>query len=108
MNEPIMRVAKGEEIAMMLMSQMLIGTGIYKFLAKKRIDNKYEWAHFVERMDKRKENVYRGEAKDLSELNLVLDIMNRNLVKTFGPLAEMKPGRADYSSMHGKMTPGTD
>jgi hypothetical protein len=108
MNEPIIRVSKGEEIAMMCISGLLVGTGYYKFLAKKRIDKKYEWAHFVERLNKRKENFYRGEAKDLAELNMVFGIMNRTLIKTFGPLAEMKPAATDYYSEHGKMSPAND
>ena len=101
-------VEKGEEIAIMCVSQFIPGTGYYKFLAKKRKDKKYEWVHFVERVDKRKEKVYRGEAADIEQLKLVLDIMNRNLVKVFGPLAEMKTGTADYYSAHGKMKPASD
>ena len=93
---------------MMCVSQLLVGTGYYKFLSKRKADKKYEWVHFVERADKRKENVYRGETADMEHLKLVLEIMNRNLVKTFGPLAEMKTGAADYYSAHGKMNPASD
>ncbi len=107
-NHAVINVGKGEEIAMMCVSQFIPGTGHYKFLSKQRKDKKYEWAHFVERVDKKKENVYRGEVKDLEQLKLVLDIMNRNLVKIFGPLAEMKSGQADYYSAHGKMNPASD
>lgn len=49
-----MNVEKGEEIAMMCVSQLLVGTGFYKFLSKRKVDKKYEWVHFVERMDKKK------------------------------------------------------
>ena len=45
---------------------------------------------------------------NLEQLKLVLDIMNRNLIKIFGPLAEMKAGIADFYSAQGKMNPATD
>ena len=79
--EAILNVEKGEEIAMMCVSQFVVGSGHFKFLVKKKKDRKFEWAHFVERADKKKENVYRGEAVDLEQLKLVLDIMKRNLIK---------------------------
>ena len=104
----IINVEKGEEIAVMCVSQFIPGTGYYKFLAKKRKDKKYEWAHFIERQDKRKEGVYRGDVKDMKQLMMVLDIMNRNLIKIFGPLAEMKTGSADFYSEYGKMNPARD
>lgn len=72
------------------------------------MNGSYEWVHFVERLDKKKENVYRGDVKHEAELLTVVDIMNRNLTKIFGPLAEMKPGQADFYSAFGKITPTTD
>ena len=104
----MMEVKEGEEIAMMLVSQLLPGSGYFKLLAKKKHDNSFEWVHFVERLDKKKENVYRGEVKHEAELLTVVDIMNRNLTKILGPLAEMKPGHADFYSVFGKIQPTTD
>ena len=100
--QPMLNISKGEEITMMCVSRLLPQNGYYKFLAKRRADGKYEWVHFIERIDKRKENVYRGDVKDKEELKQVLDIMNRNLVKFFGAAAEMKPGKADMYSIDGK------
>jgi hypothetical protein len=99
----VMNVEKGEEIAMMCVSQAIPNHGYYKFLAKKKTDDTFEWAHFIERFDKRKENVYRGHVDRPDQLLTVLDIMNRNLVKTFGASAEMKSGDYDIYSAFGKM-----
>lgn len=103
-----MKVEKGEEIAMMFVSQAIPNHGYYKFLAKKKIDDTFEWVHFIERFDKRKENVYRGHVDKADQLLTVLDIMNRNLVKTFGAAAEMKSADFDIYSAFGKMSNATD
>ncbi len=107
-SNPMMKVEKGEEIAMMCISQAIPNHGYYKFLAKKKINDTFEWIHFNERFDKRKENVYQGHVESPEKLLMVLDIMNRNLVKTFGPNAEMKNGKADIATVHGKMDGATD
>ena len=98
----VMSIEKGEEITAALVSGHIPGTGRYKFLAKKRKDGKYEWAHFTERDSGTKENVYRGEVNNKEELKLVLEIMNRNLKKIFGTLAEMKDGMPEFRSLLGK------
>ena len=100
--QPMLNIGKGEEIAMMCISGLLPQNGYYKFLAKRKADGKYEWVHFIERLDKRKENVYRGDVKGENELKQVLEIMNRNLIKFFGSAAEMKPGKADIYTTDGK------
>ena len=97
----VMNVEKGEEIISALVSGHINGTGRYKFFAKKRKDNKYEWAHFVERDNGLKEKVYRGEVNNETELKLVLDIMNKNLVKIFGPNAEMNQGIPEFRPLPG-------
>ena len=96
-----MNIGKGEEIISALVSGHINGTGRYKFLAKKRKDNKYGWGHFVERDDGVKEKVYKGEVNSETELELVLDIMNKNLAKIFGPNAEMKQGIPECKSLPG-------
>ena len=98
----VMNLEKGEEIVSALVSGHIAGTGRYKFLAKKRKDKKIEWAHFVERDNGLKEKVYRGEVNTDTELKLALEIMNRNLVKIFGPHAEMKQGIPEFRSLMGK------
>ena len=98
----VMNIEKGEEVISALVSGHINGTGRYKFLAKKRKDNKYEWAHFVERDNGLKEKVYRGEVNSEKELKLVLEIMNKNLAKIFGQQAEMKQGIPEFRSLMGK------
>src|SRR5207244_9599627 len=88
----VMNIEKGEQIAIALVSSHIPGTGRYKFLAKKKKNGEYEWAHFIERDNGNKEKVYRGEVKTEEELKLVLSIMNKNLKKIFGDKAEMKAG----------------
>ena len=97
----VMNIEKGEEIVAALISGHVAGTGRYKFFAKKRKDNKYKWVHFVERDNGVKENMYRGEVKDEAELKLVLEILNRNLIKIFGSHAEMKQEIPEFRSLMG-------
>lgn len=98
----VMNIEKGEEIVMGLVSGVIPGSGRYKFLAKKNKAGKFEWAHFVERDNGLKEKVYKGEVKNEKELKLVLEIMNKNLIKIFGPHAEMKEGLPEIRSLMGK------
>ena len=97
----VMNIEKGEQIVIALVSGHIPGTGRYKFLAKKKKNGDYEWAHFKERDNGNKENVYRGEVKTENELKLVLGIMNKNLKKIFGDKSEMKEGIPEFRSLMG-------
>jgi hypothetical protein len=97
----VMNIDKEEEILSALVSGHIAGTGRYKFLAKKRRDKKIEWAHFIERDNGLKEKVYRGQVNDEKELGLVLEIMNKNLARIFGPHAAMKQGIPEFRSLMG-------
>jgi len=97
----IMNLCKGEEIAAMMMSGQIPGTGYYKLLAKKRVDGKFEWAHFIQRMNGFKEKMYKGEVESEDQLNILIDIINKTLIKIFGPMAEMKPGKPSFYSLDG-------
>ena len=88
----IMKINKGEEIAAALMSAFIPGTGYYKFLAKKKENGKYEWVHFIQRVSGVKEDFCSGEVETGEQLNLIMEIMNRNLLRIFGQSAVMKPG----------------
>jgi hypothetical protein len=99
----VMQVDKGEEIVASLVSGHIPGTGRYKFLAKKKMDKTYEWAHFTERDSGIKDSVYRGTATSKEQLDMILGIMNRNLQKIFGEHAEMKPGIAEFRSLTGQV-----
>ena len=103
----VMNIEKGEEIAAALVSGHIPGTGKYKFLAKKKVNKTYEWAHFVQRDNGLKEKVYKGEVNSEAELKIVLEIMNKNLVKIFGKNAEMKQGVPEFRSLLGTKSDDT-
>lgn len=104
---PILRVDKDEEIIHMLISSYLPGSGFYKFLSKQKADKTFAWAHFVERVNSNKEKVYTGDVKTLEELQMIIEIMNRNLIKIFGSAAEMKPGKVEVKTTMGIKDDGT-
>lgn len=105
--QPMLNIAKGEEIIHALVSNYIPGTGYYKFLSKQKADGTCEWVHFVERVNGNKEKVFRGETKTKEELNTVLEVMNRNLTRIFGPAAEMKPGKTEVRTTAGLKDDGT-
>ncbi len=98
--QAILNIDEGEEIACACASAHIPQTGIYKFLAKKTKEGKYQWAHFVQRENGVKEKIYRGETETREQLDEVLAIMNRNLKKFFG--TEMRPADYDVYSLDGK------
>ena len=103
----IMNIEKGEQIAEMLVSGHITGTGFYKFLAKKKANGKYEGAHFVERDSGMKEKMYKGETDTKDQLNQMVEVINRTLVKIFGSQAEMKTDYTEFSDIDGnKLKPG--
>ena len=101
--QAIMNIEDGEEIASACASPHIPGTGIYKFLAKRKKDGTFEWAHFVQRDNGSKEKIYRGETPTRQQLDLLLEIMNRNLKRIFK--VEMRPADYDVYSLDGKKAP---
>ena len=101
--QAILNIDEGEEIAGGWATPHIPQTGIYKFLAKKRGDGTFEWAHFVQRDNGSKENIYRGEAKSRQQLEETIEVMNRNLKKIFGVV--MVSAKYDVYSLEGKKTP---
>jgi hypothetical protein len=98
----VMELDAGEEIAVMWATPTIPGSGFYKLLAKKKIDGTYEWAHFIQREDGRKERVMRGTVDNKEQLDLVVEIADRNLMKIFGPAFGLRPTDADMLTMDGK------
>ncbi len=96
---PILNIEKNEEIIYALVSSYISGTGYYKLLAKQKVDKTFEWVHFKEKVGGEKQSVYRGNTATKEELDTVLEIMNRNLVNTFGHHAEMKQGEFKVSTL---------
>ncbi len=100
--QAIMHIHKGEEIAGVWITPPIPETGFYKFMAKKKKDKTYEWAHFIQRDNGEKDRIMRGSTKNEEELELVLDIANRNLRNTFGAHIALIPAETDVRSLDGK------
>ena len=99
----VMNVNEGEEIVGGWAAPRIPQVGIYKLLAKKKKNNMIEWAHFVQRDNGLREKVFRGEVKNQSELDTVLEVTNKNLLKFFGVV--MQPADYDISTLDGKKPP---
>ena len=97
-----MNIDKDEEIVGGWASTHIPQVGIYKLLAKKRKDGVIEWAHFVQRDSGAKEKVYRGEVESHEQLDEVLGIMNKQLLRVFG--TTMKAADYDMYTLDGKDT----
>jgi len=103
----VMNMDDGEEIAGMWSTPHIPQIGIYKLLAKKKKDGTVEWAHFVQRNDGRKENVYRGTVEDAARLADVLQALNNALRTTYGPAVSLKAAEAEAYSLDGKRASST-
>jgi hypothetical protein len=100
-----MDLDKGEELAGMWVTPHIPGTGMYKIIAKKRLDGVIEWAHFVQRDSGLRENIMRGEANGPEELSEVVEIGSRNLRRFFGPACSFMPAQAEIYTPEGKKAP---
>lgn len=98
-----MNVDKGEEIIGGWATPRIPQVGLYKLLAKKKVDGVIEWAHFIQRDNGLKERVMRGTAKDRAELDTVIEIANRNLSKLFG--VKLQTTEYDMYTLDGKKAP---
>ena len=103
----VMNVDEGEEILPSYVTPHVPQIGIYKLLAKKRKDGKCEWAHFVQRDDGRKENVYRGEVENEARMADVVDALNSALHTAYGPTISLVPADSDMYTLDGKLVPPT-
>jgi len=96
----VLTVAAGEEVVAGRATAHIPQVGIYKLLAKKKVDGSIEWAHFVERDSGLKENVLRGTVSTLAEFDLVIDVVSNNLLRIFG--VTMEPAGYDVLTLDGK------
>jgi hypothetical protein len=101
----VMKIEKGEEIFGGWATPHIPQVGIYKLLAKKKVDGTIEWAHFVQRDNGLKERVMRGTVKTSDELDIVRDTANNNLRKIFG--VAMQAAEYDVSTLDGKKASDT-
>jgi hypothetical protein len=101
----VMNIEKGEEFLAGRATPHIPQVGIYKLLAKKKVDGTIEWAHFVERDSGLKEKVLRGTVNALDEFEIVIDAVNNNLRRVFG--VAMQPAAYDVRTLDGKQVSGT-
>ena len=79
--------------------------GIYKLVAKKKVDGTIDWAHFVERENGLKEKVIRGTLNSLKEFDILIDTINDNLRRIFG--VTLQPAACDVRTVDGKKASAT-
>ncbi|MEW5940607.1 MAG: hypothetical protein AB1750_13135 [Chloroflexota bacterium] len=103
----VMNVEQGEEILPSYVTPRVPQIGIYKLLAKKKTDGTCEWAHFVQRDDGRKENVYRGTVENEARLADVVDGINAALKTAYGPAIRLQLADSDMYTLDGKLIPPT-
>jgi hypothetical protein len=96
----VMSLEAGEEFVAGHVTEDIPQVGVYKLLAKKKVDGTIEWAHFVERASGLKENVMRGTVRSRDELNIVIDVVNNNIHKVFG--LTLKPAAYETRTLDGR------
>ncbi len=101
----VMNIEDGEEILTGLATAHIPQVGIYKLLAKKKVNDTIEWAHFVERDNGLKEKVMRGTVNSLGEFDIVIDTVNNNLRRIFG--VTMQPAEFEVRTLDGKKASDT-
>lgn len=80
----VMRVEKGEEIAGRWATPEIPEIGVYKLVAKMRMDGMFEWVHFQHRLDGTRKVLFRGEVESKEQLNGILDVANQQLKNVYG------------------------
>ena len=101
----VMNIVEGEEFFGGWATPHIPQVGIYKLLAKKKVDGTIEWAHFVQRDNGLKERVIRGSVKAPAELDIVTDTANNNLRRVFG--VTMLAAAYDAYTLDGKKASDT-
>ncbi len=98
----VMSVERGETVAGIWIAPEVRNVGIYKLLAKQKLDGTCEWAHFIQKSDGRRGEVYRGTVENSDQLEEVLKAINSALGRTFGPQVQLKPADANFYTMDGR------
>ena len=101
----VMNVDEGEEIVGGWATPHIPEVGIYKLLVKKRLDGKFEWAHFIQRDSGLKERVMRGLTDSREQIDLLIESANRNLQRLFS--VTMQPAQYSYYTLDEKEIPAT-
>lgn len=101
----VLNIEEGEEILDGRATADIPQVGIYKLLAKKKVDDTIEWAHFVERDNGEKEKIIRGTVNSIDEFDILIDTVNKNLSRVFG--VTMQPAEYEVRTLDGKKTSDT-
>ena len=101
----VMTLEEGEEICTGHVAAHIPQVGIYKLLAKKKVDGTIEWAHFVERDSGLKENVMRGTVDNMAQFDIVIETVNENLSRIFG--VTLQPAGYDVLTLDGNKVSDT-
>lgn len=103
----MMRIEEGETIAGMWVTPLIPNIGVYKLLAKRKIDGTCEWVHFLQRTDGTKHSAFSGTVESEEELQNVIDAVNRTLARLFDPTVQLKEGEPNFYSLDGTKLDGT-
>ncbi|MBI4649694.1 MAG: hypothetical protein HY738_24600 [Bacteroidia bacterium] len=93
--QAVLNLEEGESISGMWITPHIPGTGFYKLSAKCKTNGEHEWAHYLQQENGNKKVLFRGTAKSVEELLVVLDIANKNLKRLFNEQIELQ--KASYS-----------
>jgi hypothetical protein len=78
------------------------GTGLYKLIAKKKVNGEIEWAHFIHRDNGDREVVFRGTARNEAELKQVLELANKHLGRTSGAHIGLRTSIMEMRTLDGR------
>lgn len=101
----VMTIEEGEEILAGQTTVHIPQVGMYKLLAKKKLDGTIDWAHFVQRESGLKEKVIRGTVRTHEEFEIVIEAINNNLRRIFG--VDMHPAAYDVYALDGEKVSDT-
>ncbi len=104
-SQAVMHIAKGEELAGMWATPQIPHVGIYKLIAKKRVDGKIEWVHFQHRLDGTRKVLFRGELEATARIADVLDAANKTLSRVHSVVMQITD--FDMQTLNGRTNGGT-
>ncbi len=81
----VMRIETGEAIVGGWITPEIPGVGMYKLIAKKKVDGTCAWMHFIQRTNGKKEKFVGGTTLNEEEIMQVVAAINRSLERVYGP-----------------------
>lgn len=104
-HQVVMAIEKGEELIGGWVTPHIPTVGVYKLLAKRKVDGKIAWVHFVQRDSGLKEGLLGSTVDGPDELSLVHQAINNNLRKLFG--TALQAADYDVQTLNGKKASDT-